>query len=67
MPGDVGAVSEFLKTLLDALIDENKIPELAKRHELASLKQTCLDFHARHDLDGFAAAVERLQSAASKP
>lgn len=67
MLGTVGPIAELLTKLVDLFTNEDKLPELRKRRELAKLRKDCEDALRRNDWPGLAAATQRLRDAATKP
>ena len=74
MAGSPGLIASLIKTVIDAIVSEDQIPELMKRRKLASLAKECKQAHAEFLANpndstraALAAAAERLQLAADKP
>lgn len=63
----VGSIAELLTKLVDLFVNEDKLPEIRKRRELAKLRKDCQDALRNNDWPGLTVAVQRLRDAATKP
>lgn len=65
--GDVGLVANLIHRMVDLFVNEDQLPEIRKRRELAALKKECRDALVRNDWAALAVATQRLRDAATKP
>lgn len=67
MPGDVGLVAGLIQRLISLVVDEDQLPQMRKRWQLASKKEEARRALLDNRFDDAAAHIRELRDLSSKP
>ena len=67
MPGDVGLVAGLLHRLVDFFINEDQLPEIRRRRQLAALRKAADEALAKRDRAEHARLVAEFERLSDQP
>jgi hypothetical protein len=67
MPGDVGLVAGLLHRLIDLFVNEDQLPEIRKRRQLAALRRAADEALAKRDLAEHARILDEFRRLSDQP